>query len=187
MQQINQGLRGRVGVSDVERLEYIKSSFYGWEYCVENELQPTITQEEINILSDVFTRYEEQAEKISEMEKYMLDTSGKMDALHEYLRENHYKKGWGKHVIDVAIQVMKEQQKEIERLNKEVEKEMHTGYSLEGQYHEVKEKLEKENARLREALEFYGRKHNYAYSALEDNIPIVNLDGGEKARQALKE
>lgn len=49
------------------------------------------------------------------------------------------------------------------------------------------DELKKENARLREALEFYAHKHNYAYSVLEDNIPKVNLDGGEKARQALKE
>ena len=48
------------------------------------------------------------------------------------------------------------------------------------------EGMGREIVRLRQALEFYARKHNYAYSALEDNIPAVNQDGGEIARKELE-
>lgn len=73
------------------------------------------------IYEDIKPLFEEQEEKISKMEKYLLNTSSKMDQLHEYLQENHDGSNWGKHIIDAAIDIMKDQQKEIELLTKSCE------------------------------------------------------------------
>ncbi len=55
--------------------------------------------------------------------------------------------------LELFISTIEEQQEEIEQLNKLVEKEMYTAHLLEGQAHDVKADMKKENARLREALE----------------------------------
>ncbi len=55
--------------------------------------------------------------------------------------------------LELFISTIEEQQEEIEQLNKLVEKEMYTAHLLEGQAHDAKADMKKENARLREALE----------------------------------
>lgn len=55
---------------DQKSYELLKESFYGWEFCVENNLKPTITSEDIELLMNLFIEYEdykaaEQALKLS--------------------------------------------------------------------------------------------------------------------------
>jgi hypothetical protein len=51
-----------------ENIEKVKASFYGWEYCVEKGLSPTITYEDIELLSNVFIELEDQKRKIERLE-----------------------------------------------------------------------------------------------------------------------
>lgn len=52
-----------------EDIEKIKGSFYGWEYCVEKGVAPTITTEDIELLMNVFIDLEEQTKKVERYEK----------------------------------------------------------------------------------------------------------------------
>ena len=56
----------------------------------------------------------------------------------------------------------------------------------ENELSEKIEKLEAENARLREALEFYANTDVYEYYDKYESTAIQN-EGGQKAREALKE
>lgn len=42
-----------------DKLETLLGSFYGWEYCLENDLQPTITREDIDNLDQILSHYGE--------------------------------------------------------------------------------------------------------------------------------
>ncbi len=37
-----------------EKIDYLQGYFYGWEYCVQNGLSPTMTHEEIQLLRNLF-------------------------------------------------------------------------------------------------------------------------------------
>lgn len=39
--------------------------------------------------------------------------------------------------------------------------------------------------RYTKALKFYALKANYSFSPIDDNIPVVNKDGGKIARKEL--
>ncbi len=97
-------------MTDKEQLKEIKNHL---DRFMNPANKPCLFREDAEWL---ISTVEDQAEKIAKTETYLLDISGRMDDLHEYLRENHYGKGLGKHIVDVAIQVMREQQKEIEHL-----------------------------------------------------------------------
>ena len=56
----------------------------------------------------------------------------------------------------------------------------------ENELHKKIEKLEAENTRLREALEFYANTDVYEYYDKYESTAIQN-EGGQKAREALKE
>lgn len=58
--------------------------------------------------------------------------------------------------------------------------------SIENELSEKIEKLEAENTRLREALEFYANTDVYEYYDKYESTAIQN-EGGQKAREALKE
>lgn len=163
MQQINLGLRGRVEegcrVSDVEQIKRKLADLVD----LDDGMRAPITVSEAQLL---VSTVEEQAERIAELEKYTLETAGKLDGLHEYFQENHNRTGWGKHwgrhIVDVAVQVMKEQQKEIERLRRD--------------------------------LRFYANDRNWTEPTCveygdrqEMGPPAVIVDGGTVAKEALKE
>ena len=57
---------------------------------------------------------------------------------------------------------------------------------IENELHKKIEKLEAENTRLREALEFYANTDVYEYYDKYESTAIQN-EGGQKAREALKE
>ena len=57
---------------------------------------------------------------------------------------------------------------------------------IENELHEKIEKLEAENTRLREALEFYANTDVYEYYDKYESTSIQN-EGGQKARESLKE
>ena len=57
---------------------------------------------------------------------------------------------------------------------------------IENELHKKIEKLESENKRLREALEFYANTDVYEYYDKYESTAIQN-EGGQKAREALKE
>ena len=57
---------------------------------------------------------------------------------------------------------------------------------IENELHKKIEKLEAENTRLREALEFYANTDVYEYYDKYESTAIKN-EGGQKAREALKE
>ena len=57
---------------------------------------------------------------------------------------------------------------------------------IENELSEKIEKLEAENTRLREALEFYANTDVYEYYDKYESTAIQN-EGGQKAREALKE
>ena len=57
---------------------------------------------------------------------------------------------------------------------------------IENELHKKIEKLERENTRLREALEFYANTDVYEYYDKYESTAIQN-EGGQKAREALKE
>lgn len=42
-----------------KRLESLLASFYGWEYCLENNLNPTITGEDIENMDQILSHYGE--------------------------------------------------------------------------------------------------------------------------------
>ncbi len=72
----------------------------------------------------------------------------------------------------------------LEELQEEIE-------LLQG-YKHMYGKLSEENIRLREALKFYADKDNYEFETIVSDCDIevkskILEDGGEKARQALKE
>ena len=71
----------------------------------------------------------------------------------------------------------------------ETEKEVAKAWnyrSIENELSEKIEKLEAENTRLREALEFYANTDVYEYYDKYESTAIQN-EGGQKAREALKE
>ncbi len=162
MQQINQGLRGIVkegcGVSDVERLE---------------DIEKIINAQKLNNdpMSIEWPFMSIRENDLRWLVSTVKELSTRLEGAHKY--------------NDAMKLTVEEQQKEIDGLHwrnewiKSQEEIGHLGASV----HDLKQ----ENARLRKVLEFYAMRHNYAYSALEDNIPKVNLDGGQKARQGLKE
>ena len=57
---------------------------------------------------------------------------------------------------------------------------------IENELHKKIEKLEAENTRLREALEFYANTDVYEYYDKYESTAIQN-EGGQKAREALNE
>ena len=57
---------------------------------------------------------------------------------------------------------------------------------IENELNKKIEKLERENTRLREALEFYANTDVYEYYDKYESTAIQN-EGGQKAREALKE
>lgn len=50
-----------------EEIEKLKASFYGWEYCVEKGITPTITPEDIELLCNIFIDLEEQQKEIERL------------------------------------------------------------------------------------------------------------------------
>ena len=71
----------------------------------------------------------------------------------------------------------------------ETEKEVAKAWNsrpIENELHKKIEKLEAENTRLREALEFYANTDVYEYYDKYESTAIQN-EGGQKAREALKE
>jgi hypothetical protein len=53
-----------------EDIEKVKASFYGWEYCVEKGVSPTITHEDIELLSNVFIDLEELQKKLESIKEF---------------------------------------------------------------------------------------------------------------------
>ena len=76
-------------------------------------------------------------------------------------------------------------QTELYETEREVAKAWNTR-QVEDELNEKMEKLERENARLREALEFYANTDVYEYYDKYESTAIQN-EGGQKAREALKE
>lgn len=83
--------------------------------------------------------------------------------------------------VDWFINTAKKQQKEIKELKTEIDSQI----GNESELNKIIGSIRSENARLREALEFYADGDNY--NGWRDNPGIIGNDGGEKARQALKE
>lgn len=154
-------------MTDQEWLEKIKETYNKAhiDYFGDHEIVSVDKKDLDWLISTV----EEQAEKIAKTETYLLDISSRMDDLHEYLRENHYGKGLGKHIVDVAIQVMEEQQKEIERLDNEMDGLLTIVEDRNPKAHDLFIKLKQENSKLRKALEGV-LKYRHVDEGLKDQL-----------------
>lgn len=56
--------KGGLKMLSKERIAELKDSFYGWEWCVENNVQPTMTHEEIELLMNLFIDIEDLREDL---------------------------------------------------------------------------------------------------------------------------
>lgn len=132
-------------MTDKERLEEIKEQY---DWTVTTSLQPILEDDDIIWLI-------QQAEQVDVF-------ADKFAKLNQYLQKFADDKGWGKHVIDIAIQIMDEQDERIEEL--EMKCDFLVGLSNEhvdlahknlARYEfEKAEKslIERENERYKEAL-----------------------------------
>ena len=118
-----------------------------------------------------------QAERVEVYELANEPISHKLANLNKFLQERNIGQ-WGESVIANVMNY-------VEKLEGEIEGLLQTLEDKEPYYSNLCLMLEKQNKRYEQALDFYARKYNYSYSPIDDNIPKVNLDGGETARKAL--
>lgn len=140
---------------DKERLEEIKEDY---------ELRSLMGYEWISIPRRNFNWLLKTVEEQQKVMDQLADGTGKLNV---FLQSKSTR--FGDNVVDIAIDLINEQQKEIDKLN-----------TLDRLY-----ELVDENARLREALEFYANRQAYYYTS--EHQSEVMKDYGEKARQALGE
>lgn len=147
---------------DKERLERIKKIFLGQVYDIHQ-----IVIFERDDIDWLISTVENQQAIINHLGR----TASK---LNEYL-QGKVKGEWGNNVADVAIRLMEKQQKEIERTKS-------TWYENYCQQKDMTERAQRENARLREVLEFYANPLNH----LMGSKPAVRKDCGRMASKALE-
>ncbi|GIN93345.1 hypothetical protein J22TS1_43960 [Siminovitchia terrae] len=90
--------------------------------------------------------------------------------------------------IKLLISTVEEQQKEIEAITGHY----HNATKQKNKSDDDRIKLKKENSRLWEVLEFYADEDKYEFETIVSDCDIevkskILEDGGEEARQALKE